>query len=152
MKKTLRLTCAIALISAMCLSACNKAELIEDNPVEQPGIEEPQSSGWKVAISATMGGTGTKALAEDPDTRNLIATFETTDNIFVYNKTKKTMDSSPLHPDRDGASVTLTGTLAGSYEEGDELVLCYNSGSTGYSTTKNRKGRSRQWLTMQKPK
>ncbi|MBQ6822660.1 MAG: hypothetical protein IJP39_09640, partial [Bacteroidales bacterium] len=117
-----------------------KAELIEDNPVEQPGIEEPQSSGWKVAISATMGGTGTKALAEDPDTRNLIATFETTDNIFVYNKTKKTMDSSPLHPDRDGASVTLTGTLAGSYEEGDELVLCYNSGSTGIFNYKDQEG------------
>ncbi len=140
MKKTLRFTSAIALIAAMCLSACNKAELIVDNPFEQPGTEEPQSSGWKVAISATMGGTGTKALAEDPDTRNLIATFETTDKIFVYNKTKKTMDSSPLHPDRDGASVTLTGTLAGSYEEGDELVLCYNSGSTGIFNYKDQEG------------
>ena len=107
MKKTLRFTSAIALIAAMCLSACNKSELIVDNPFEQPGTEEPQFSCWKVAISATMGGTGTKALAEDPDTRNLIAIFETTDNIFVYNKTKKTMDSSPLHPDRDGVSVTL---------------------------------------------
>ena len=126
MKKTLRLTCAIAFISAMCLSACNKAELIEDNPVEQPGIEEPQPSGWKVAISATMGGAGTKALAEDPDTRNLIATFETTDNIYVYNATKSKADSSPLHPDRNGAFAILTGTLSESYDEGDILVLCYN--------------------------
>ena len=96
MKKTLRFTSAIALIAAMCLSACNKEELIEDNPVEQPGTEEPQPSGWKVAISATMGGTGTKALAEDPDTRNLIAAFETTDNIYVYNVTK----SASSRPER----------------------------------------------------
>jgi len=126
MKKTLRFTSAIALIAAMCLSACNKAELIVDNPFEQPGTEEPQSSGWKVAISATMGGTGTKALAEDPDTHNLIATFETTDNIYVYNVTKSKVDSSPLHPDRNGASAILTGTLSESYDEGDILVLCYN--------------------------
>lgn len=139
MEKTFKFISAMALIAAMCLSACNKVEITED-PIDEPGIEVTPSQGWKVAISATMGGAGTKALAEDPDTHNLIATFETTDNIFVYNKTKKTMDSSPLHPDRDGASVTLTGTLAGSYEEGDELVLCYNSGSTGIFNYKDQEG------------
>jgi len=125
MEKRFKFISAMALIAAMCLSACNKVEITED-PIDEPGIEVTPSQDWKVAISATMGGAGTKALAEDPDTHNLIATFETTDNIYVYNVTKSKVDSSPLHPDRNGASAVLTGTLSESYDEGDILVLCYN--------------------------
>ena len=130
MEKTFKLiSAAMAIIAA--IAACNKVELTEEPVNEEPETEVTPVQGWTVAISATMGGSDTKALAEDPDTHNLIATFETTDNIYVYNNTKKAMDSNPLHPDKNGASVTLTGTLAGSYEEGDELVLCYNSSSSG---------------------
>lgn len=131
MEKKFRFITAIALISAMCLNSCNKAELA-DGPLNEPGTEANASQGWTVAISATMGAdASTKALAEDPVTHKLIATFETKDNIYVYNKTKGAVDANPLHPDKDGASVMLTGTLAGSYEEGDVLVLCYNSGNSG---------------------
>ena len=121
MEKTFKFISAMALIAAMCLSACNKVEITED-PIDEPGIEVTPSQGWTVAISATMGGdSSTKALAEDPDTHKLLATFETTDAIYVYNKTKNKMDANSLHPDQNGASVTLTGTLAGDYyDAGDE--------------------------------
>lgn len=129
MEKTFRFITAIALLAAMCLTACNKVEPTED-PIDEPGTEVTQ--GWTVAISATMGSdASTKALAEDPGTHNLIATFETTDNIYVYNATKKVVDANPLHPDKNGASAVLTGTLAGDYDKDDELVLCYNSNNSG---------------------
>ena len=130
MEKTFKLISAIAIIAAMCLPACNKVELTEDPINEEPGTEVTPTRGWTVAISATIGGDpSTKALAEDPDSHNLIATFETTDSIFVYNKTKGTWDANTLSPDVDGASASLNGTLTGEYAEGDQLLLCYGISS-----------------------
>jgi len=139
MRQTKHFFSAIAFFAAMSLISCNKIEL----PVEDPGsgLQETQepSAGWTVAINATIG-AGTKALAEDPDTHMLLATFETTDAIYVYNKTKNKMDANPLYPDQDGASAVLTGTLAESYDAGDELVLCYNSNNSGLFRYEGQKG------------
>ena len=64
MEKKFRFITAIALISAMCLNSCNKAELA-DGPLNEPGTEANASQGWTVAISATMGAdASTKALIE----------------------------------------------------------------------------------------
>ena len=126
MEKTFRFITAIALLTAMCLAACNKVELTED-PIDEPGTEVTPSQGWTVAISATIGGdASTKALTEDPSTHKLIATFETTDNIYVYNRTKDKQDATVLHPDRSGATAVISGTLTGEYDAADEIVLCYN--------------------------
>lgn len=130
---------AIAIIAAMCLISCSKAELANEEPATgSPAAGQP-SEGWTVAIDATIG-TGTKALSEDTDTHNLIATFEVTDAVYVYNKTKNKMDANPLYPDKNGASAVLTGTLSESYDEGDELVLCYHSNSQGLFSYKGQKG------------
>ncbi len=132
---------AAVLTAATCILSCSKEqEVPEEKPVEKQNPEATEGQGWKVSISATMG-EDTKALAEDPVTHKLQASFETTDDIYVYNRTKNTLDSSPLHPDQDGASVLLTGTLNNSYDEGDELVLCYKYGSYGTAYySKGQKG------------
>ncbi len=131
---------AVALIAAMCFPACQKVEFSEEPSPEQTDTEVPAGKGWTVAIDATMG-SDTKALAEDPATHKLLATFETTDAIYVYNKTKNKMDANPLHPDQNGASAVLTGTLAESYDAGDELVLCYKCNSYGnFQYSKGQKG------------
>ena len=130
---------AVALIAAMCFPACQKVDFSEELSPEQTDTAVPAGQGWTVAIDATIG-AGTKALAEDPDTHKLLATFETTDAIYVYNKTKNKVDANPLHPDQNGASAVLTGTLSGDYAEGDELVLCYNSNSQGLFSYKGQKG------------
>ena len=130
----------LLLAAALFLFSCVKEEQAEELPVEDPETEVTESQGWKVSISATMG-ADSKALAEDPVTHKLLATFETADEIYVYNRTKNALDSSPLHPDSDGASVLLTGTLNNSYDEGDELVLCYKYGSYGTAYySKGQKG------------
>ncbi len=134
MKKLFILMSIVAFAAALGLFSCSKVEPILENPADNPETEAPVVA-WKVAVSATMGET--KALAEDPVTHALIATFETTDNVYVYNRTKNVVDPSPLHPDKNGAEVLLTGSLSNDYDAGDELVFCYNSNSSGnfpYST------------------
>ncbi len=127
MRQTKHLLSAIAIIAAMCLISCTKAELTNEEPVTGSPTAGQPSEGWTVAISATMGGDSpTKALAEDPDTHKLLATFETTDAVYVYNKTKNRQDATVLHPDRSGATAVISGTLTGEYAAGDEIVLCYN--------------------------
>ena len=149
MKKSITRMTAVTLVSVMCLAACQKADFTPQPVPEQPSGETPAAQGWTVAIEATIG-AGTKALAEDPDTHKLMAAFETTDNIYVFNRTKNNIDSSPLHPDRSGATAVLTGTLSDTfknysgtydaYSEGDELVLCYNGSNLGSFNYKKQKG------------
>lgn len=113
-----------ACAAALCLFSCNKIDPAVESPAGEPKAEVAEPQGWTVSIPASMGGE-TKALNEDPGTHKLIASFETTDDIYVYNKRTNVVDANKLHPDRDGSSVILTGTLAGEYQDGDELALCY---------------------------
>ena len=114
----------LLLAAALFLFSCVKEEPANEIPAEDSDTEVIESQGWTVAIHASIDGD-TKALAEDPGTHKLIASFETTDDIYVYNKRTNVVDANKLHPDRDGSSVILTGTLAGEYQDGDELSLCY---------------------------
>lgn len=105
------LTCALSLVS------CSKIE-----PAEQVSTK-----GWTVSISATASDeASSKAVIEDNNNFKMVTTFKLTDNIYVYNKTQKRADPTPLHPDREGTRVNFVGTLSQEYSEGDELVLCYN--------------------------
>ena len=149
MKKLSNLVPAVLLALALSLTACSEVEPVEELVTEQQ--EKPAAKkNWTAAISASMSGASTKALTEDPGTHDLIATFETTDKIYVFNKTKNNIDSNPLNPDRSGANAMLTGTLSDTYStylgtydayaEDDELVLCYNSNNYGSFSYNKQKG------------
>ena len=102
--------------------ACN---IIVDTP-EVPDASQSVSGKWQVSIPAVKGGgAATKALEFDALNKKVLTSFETTDNIYVYNKTKNALDASCLKPESAGTSVTLSGMLAGDYEEGDVLELRY---------------------------
>lgn len=138
--RTRLMTAALIAIAAT-LSACRKEMPVQEPLPAENGAEDSPSKGWTVAIAATIGSdASTRALAEDPDTRNIVASFETTDEIRVFNKTKNFVDPSPLHPDQNGTGALLTGTLTRDYEEGDELVLCYNSDQNAMFSYKGQKG------------
>lgn len=117
MKKFFQMISLAAVAALVCMISCTKADK----------SDQAESKGWTVSISASAGNdASSKALAVDAEGNNLVFTFKTTDNIYVYNKTKGKADPSALHPDQDGTKVNLVGTLSESYSEGDELVLCYN--------------------------
>ena len=105
-------------------AACGKqADPVAPVPEETP---EPAVA-WKVSVPAGKGGDATKALEYDTGTGKVLTSFETTDVVYVYNKTTATLDAGTLAPDANAASVNLVGTLMGSYTEGDELELRYGS-------------------------
>ena len=117
MNKLLLSISAAALLLGMV--ACNATIDITD--------ASPESGLWSVSIPATKGGETTKALAYDEVGNKISTSFNTTDKVFVYNKTKGALDANYLSPETNGSSVTISGTLAGNYEVGDELTLRYGS-------------------------
>ena len=102
------------------LAACDKL-----NPVNDTAAPGQSAAVWQVSINAVKG-ADTKALEFDETHMKILTSFKTTDFVYVYNKTKAALDGSVLHPESDGASVTISGSLSGSYSVGDELELRYS--------------------------
>lgn len=106
-------------------AACNKqADVDATEPEEAP--EPGKTLVWEVSVAASKGGdAATKALAFDSGNMKVLTSFETTDKVYVYNKTRASLDALCLSPDTDGASVNLQGSLQGEYAVGDVLELRY---------------------------
>lgn len=112
-----------AAVSMLSVAACSKLS----SEVEIPARDVPeqvQSGIWQVRINADKG-AGTKALEFDEVNKKVLTSFKTTDLVYVYNKTKGALDAGILHPEADGASVTISGALSGSYSVGDVVDLRY---------------------------
>ena len=113
-------------ILALGLTACN---IDIEQPVETPVIEKGAAV-YQVRIPASFGAE-TKAVdfsGTDPVTGKptAVSSFKTTDNIYVYNQTKEAMLTGHLTPSADGKTCDLTGSLTGTIEANDQLVLLYN--------------------------
>lgn len=119
MKTTLSvLTIAAAL--TMLTTACSN----DDNLLPEQTAQQVRTV--KVTIPATMG-EGTRSLNFSETT--VTSRFQTSDEIYVYNKTQEKMLDGCLHPtniNEDGKKCELTGTISGSFSENDVLTLLYN--------------------------
>ena len=120
------------------LTACTN----DDNTTEQQPCQTGAPVYYRVNIPATMGENGgqTRAVSYNSETGGLDATFRTTDNIRVCNKTKG-LDAQDgdenyllLHPDANGTTANLTGKLTfydytgySHVDVNDVLVLAYNT-------------------------
>ena len=121
---------ALLMASAAIVSCSVKEEIfkeettIEEEPEVQP--EEPAKV-YTLSVSATKGGDDetTKALSLDGKTLN--ASWAEGEKVTVYNKTKKALLEGTLTAQSSGASTTLEGSLTGTIENGDVLILRFNS-------------------------
>ena len=109
----------LAGLSLLCVFSCDKQV--------EPSVSPEGEGRWSVCVPASKGGEATKALAYDSESNSVLTSFKTTDVVYVYNKTTGSLDALTLAPDADAVSVNLTGTLSGSYTEGDALELRYGS-------------------------
>ena len=123
---------------ALSLTACSSEDNIANN-TQQPAQGEART--YTVSIPATFSGdeAQTRAVTFDNSGTPPTATgsFETTENIYVYNETKGTLLSGTLHPSdisADKKHCQLAGTLTGTIDASDKLTLVYNMNSfiTGY--------------------
>ena len=122
----------------MSLTACSSEDIVANN-TQQPAQGEVRT--YTVSIPATFSGdeAQTRAVTFDNSGTPPTATgsFETTENIYVYNETKGTLLSGTLHPSdisADKKHCQLAGTLTGTIDASDKLTLVYNMNSfnTGY--------------------
>ena len=128
---------AAAAMLGTTLTACDNVEDLTDNTPQQP---QTAAGAYSVCIPATFGDDAqTRAITYNDETGALDATFNTSDDVFVYNKTKDvnaydgvSEDYTLLHPDAAGVTANLTGDLKfylGSIDKGvsvgDRLLLMY---------------------------
>ena len=104
----------------------------DDNIVEEQPANPAQHT-YTMTIEATKGGDAatTRHLALDGKTLN--ATWQTTDEVAVYNHTKQAALGGHLSPQSDGASATLTGSLTGSVAVNDIIYLRWPSVDFDYT-------------------
>jgi hypothetical protein len=111
------------------LTACSNEDLVAEKQ------NATQAQTYTVSIPATIGGEAdTRAVTFDGITST--STFSTSELVYVYNKTKNAMLHGYLSPAnlRNGDKVCdLNGTLTGTIEGNDRLVLFYNQNGTFYT-------------------
>ena len=119
---------ALLMASATVFTACSNDD---DIIGEQPAASSQQT--YTMTIEATKGGdaAATRALALDGNTLN--ATWQTTDEVAVYNYTQQAALGGHLSPQSAGASATLTGSLTGSVAKDDVVYLRWPSVDADYT-------------------
>ena len=119
---------ALLMASATVFTACSNDD---DIIGEQPAASSQQT--YTMTIEATKGGDAatTRALALDGNTLN--ATWQTTDEVAVYNYTQQAALGGHLSPQSAGASATLTGSLTGSVAADDVVYLRWPSVNADYT-------------------
>ena len=119
---------ALLMASAAVFTACSNDD---DIIGEQPAASSQQT--YTMTIEATKGGdaAATRALALDGKTLN--ATWQTTDEVAVYNYTQQAALGGHLSPQSAGASATLTGSLTGSVAKDDVVYLRWPSVDADYT-------------------
>ena len=119
---------ALLMASATVFTACSNDD---DIIGEQPAASSQQT--YTMTIEATKGGDAatTRALALDGNTLN--ATWQTTDEVAVYNYTQQAALGGHLSPQSAGASATLTGSLTGSVAKDDVVYLRWPSVNADYT-------------------
>ena len=118
-------TLAALLIASVTFAACSSDDnIIDDNIIdEQPASQQV----YTLSVSATKGGDEALTRALSLDGKTLNATWAQNEEVTVYNKTKKVQLDGTLKAQSSGASTTLEGSLTGTIENGDELILRFNS-------------------------
>ena len=117
MKKVFLFSATILLVSGLALISCSKSST-EPEPTETKKL-------CKVSIPSKF--VSSKAVADGG-----VASFSTSDNIFVENMTRHIIDAYTLHPDANTPTANITGLLtADNYSVGDNLDLWYNTSNVG---------------------
>lgn len=117
-------TLAALLITASAFIACSS----DDNTTDEQPVNPTQKT-YTLTIKASKGDNAasrfTRALSLVDN--NLTATWTAGDQVTVYNETKGKDLVGYLEAQGNGGNTTLSGTLTGTIEEGDELTLKFRS-------------------------
>ena len=119
---------ATLLMAGAAFAACSS----EDNII---GGQPASQQTYTMTIEASKGGGSdatTRALSID-GSGALNATWETSNEVMAYNKTKSSVFTGSLKPQSNGVSATLTGSLTGSVAKDDVIYLRWPSVDADYT-------------------
>ena len=115
---------AALLMAGAAITSCTSDDVVPD---PQPNDEQT----YLLTILAEKGSDVlTRALGYSGT--SLVSTWETTDEVSVYNETKGAWLTGTLKPESAGASATLSGTLTGTVDVDDILSLQYPAQTRDY--------------------
>ena len=127
-KYLFRFFAAVSLLTVFSCAKEIETELAPVNAQEQTG----ELKTYTMSVVAGKGEAGTRALSLSDDGKTLNATWDAGEKVSVFNKTKNAALTGELEAKTAGESTTLSGTLEGSIDSGDELLLEFLS--PGYGT------------------
>ena len=110
---------ALMMLGAI-FAACTEKEIVEPQQTNAPKT-------YTMTVSATKGGDDatTRALTLSADGKTLNATWTAGDKVTVYKNDGYATPLGTLVAQSSGASTTLSGTLTGDINVGEELVMDY---------------------------
>ena len=119
-------TMAAVLMASATLAACSSEDnIIDEQPVQPTGQVYTMTVSAQKGDAADSRATTTRALSLDGKTLN--AAWAEGERVTVYNVTRSADLDGYLEAQSGGASTTLKGSLTGTIEDGDELILRFNS-------------------------
>ena len=127
----IRTLATLLMASAAIVSCSVKEDIFEEETTikEEPAVQPAKV--YTLSVNATKGGDDEATKALSLDGKRLNATWAQNEEVTVFNKTKKVPLDGTLIAQSSGASTELKGTLRGTIENGDELILRFNSANYG---------------------
>ena len=120
---------SILMLAALLMAGAAITSCTSDDVVPDPQPNDEQT--YLLTILAEKGSDVlTRALGYSGT--SLVSTWETTDEVSVYNETKGAWLTGTLKPESAGASATLSGTLTGTVDVDDILSLQYPAQTRDY--------------------
>ena len=124
--KTTSIFSIIATVSLLTVFSCAKEMETEITPIKTSEETSPAKT-YTITVVADKGEAGTKAL--ELNGKTLTASWKQGEKVSVHNKTKNIDLEGELVAQESGESTTLKGTLTGTIENGDKLLLKFCSPS-----------------------
>ena len=136
MKKDIR-TLAALLMAGAAFAACSSND---DNIIENQQPANPGEQVYTLTINASKGDATTRAL--DLDGTKLVASWADGDELGVINLTKSytTLGGTLTASNASGSTATFSGTLSGTIDVGDQLILSYQEYNYFGSEFKSQNG------------
>ena len=117
-------TLATLLMASAAIVSCSVKEDIFE---EETTIKEEPAKVYTLSVNATKGGDDEATKALSLDGKRLNATWTEGDEVTVYNKTRLAKLDGTLIAQSSGPNTELKGSLRGTIENSDELILSYNN-------------------------
>lgn len=122
----MKITAIIFLMAGVVFCGCSNSN---DEPIEP--IEPVGPKTYTLTIEASKGGSAETRVLEEKE-GSLVSTWETSDKVYVT-KSEESSSCGSLQPKTSGTTATLSGTINGTFTQGNGLTFQYPREEINYT-------------------